>query len=68
MNKHIENQLGSAPYDRINSMPMYEAERQVALDAMRTARLFVDGGAWVVHKVAQLGTVSFHRPSVQHQG
>jgi hypothetical protein len=66
MNKDLENQLGSALYDRINSMPMSDSERQVAMDAMRTARLLVDGCAWVAHKFAHLGDISFHRPSAQH--
>jgi hypothetical protein len=35
------------------------------LDAMRSARLLVDGCVWVTRKLGQLGNLGFLKPSLQ---
>ena len=53
MNERIGIELGTTLVDRINSLRMTATERQVALDAMRNARLLVDAWLWLVGKIAQ---------------
>jgi hypothetical protein len=65
MNEELVNEFGATLVDRINSLPMSEVERQVALGAMQRARLLVDGCAWVTRKLGQLGNLGFLKPSVQ---
>ncbi|HEY0337875.1 MAG TPA: hypothetical protein VGC70_11100 [Burkholderiales bacterium] len=67
MNERMGIELGATLVDRINSLRMTEAERQVALDAMRNARLLVDAWLWLVGKIGQLsGASGALEPSSQH--
>jgi hypothetical protein len=66
MSKEIESKIGSTVYGRLNSIRMSEALRQKALTAMYEADLLVDGLAWVVKKIEQLGGRSFLKPSLKH--
>ncbi len=66
MNKAIETKLGPTIYHRINAIRMSEAERQVAIDAMQTAQLIVDGCEWVALKIQQLAELFGSKPSPQH--
>jgi hypothetical protein len=65
MNEEMVTEFGATLVDRINSLPMSQVERQVALDAMRSARLLVDGCVWVTRKLGQLGNLGILKPSVQ---
>jgi hypothetical protein len=65
MNEEMVVELGTTLVDRINSLPMSQAERQVALDAMRSARLMVDGWLWVTRKLGQLRNLGLPKPSLQ---
>jgi hypothetical protein len=67
MNERMGIELGATLVDRINSLRMTEAERRVALDAMRTARLLVDAWLWLVGKIGQPSRTSGAlEPSSQH--
>ncbi len=54
MSKSLEIKIGSTIYGRINAARMSEAERQVAINAMRDADLLVDAFVWVGKKIEQL--------------
>ena len=54
MSKTLEIKIGSTVYDRINAVRMSQAERQVAINAMRDADLLVDAFVWVSKKVEQM--------------
>jgi hypothetical protein len=62
----MEIKLGSTILARIDAVRMSEAERQVAIGAMRDADLLVDGFAWVAKKIEQIGERLFLRPSLKH--
>jgi hypothetical protein len=64
--KDMEIKLGSTILARIDAVRMSEAERQVAIGAMRDADLLVDGFAWVAKKIEQIGERLFLRPSLKH--
>jgi hypothetical protein len=66
MNNELEVKLGSTILGRINAARMSQAERQVALDAMRGADALVDAFAWVAKKIEQMGQRLFLRPSLKH--
>lgn len=66
MNEEMGIELGATLVDRINSLRMTQPERQVALDAMRNARLLVDGWLWLARKIGQLGNLGTLKPSSQH--
>lgn len=66
MRNSIEVKIGSTILGRINATRMSEAERQVALNAMRDADLLVDGIVWVVRKIEQFGARLFLKPSMKH--
>jgi hypothetical protein len=66
MNHELEVKLGSTILARINAVRMSQAERQVALDAMRGADLLVDAFAWVAKKIEQLGQRLFLKPALKH--
>lgn len=65
MNKDIEIEVGPTIHDSIDSMRMFEAKRQAARDAMRAARLLVDGSLWVKDKIGQLSELAFLKPHAQ---
>jgi hypothetical protein len=62
----MEIKLGSTILARIDAVRMTEAERQVAIGAMRDADLLVDGFAWVAKKIEQIGERLFLRPALKH--
>jgi hypothetical protein len=67
MSERMGIELGATLVDRINSLRMTEVERQVALDAMRNARLLVDAWLWLAGKIGQVkGTSGALNPSSQH--
>ena len=66
MKDEMEIKIGSTIYDRIKASRMSEAERQVALNAMRDAELIVDAIVWVTKKIEQLGARLFLKPSPKH--
>lgn len=55
MNETIKSKIGSTIYERINTVRMSDAERLVALNAMRDAELIVDALTWIGRKFEQLG-------------
>jgi hypothetical protein len=65
MRKTIESKIGSTSYERINAMNMSDAERQVAINAMRDAEIFVDVMSWIGGKIEQLGAL-FSKPRLKH--
>jgi len=66
MNTELEIKIGSTIYDRINTVRMSDAERQVAINAMHDAELLVDAFVWISRKIEQLGDLLFLKPSVKH--
>lgn len=66
MRNDMEIKIGSTVYDRINASRMSEAERLVAINAMRDAELIVDAILWVTKKIEQLGARLFLKPSPKH--
>ena len=66
MNTELEIKIGSTIYDRINTVRMSDAERQVAINAMQDAELLVNAFVWVGRKIEQLGAFLFLKPSVKH--
>ena len=69
MSKTLEIKIGSTVYDRINTVRMSQAERQVAINAMRDADLLVDAFVWVNRKIVQIAeSVSrlFLKHSLKH--
>ena len=55
MNETMKSKIGSTIYERINTVRMSDAERLVALNAMRDAELIVDALTWIGRKFEQLG-------------
>lgn len=64
MSKTMEIKIGSTIYDRINAVRMSDAERQVAMNAMRDAEMIVDTMVWIGKKFEQLGAL-FLKPSLK---
>jgi single-stranded DNA-specific DHH superfamily exonuclease len=64
MNETVKSKIGSTIYERINSVRMSDAERVVALNAMRDAELIVDAITWIGRKFEQLGGL-FTKPSLK---
>ena len=66
MTRDMEIRIGSTIYRKISAARMSDAERRVALSAMRDAELIVDASIWVVKKIEQFGERWFLRPSLKH--
>lgn len=69
MNETLKSKIGSTIYERINTVRMSDAERLVALNAMRDAELIVDAITWIGKKFEQLGglfTKHSLKPSLKH--
>ena len=64
MNETVKSKIGSTIYERINTVRMSDAERLVALNAMRDAELIVDALTWIGRKFEQLGGL-FTKPSLK---
>lgn len=45
---------------------MTDADRLVALSAMRRAEMIVDGFVWVARKIEQIGERLFLKPQLRH--
>ena len=60
------NQQITAMYDRINSIHMGQVERQVAVNAMQTADILVDGLIWILEKIEKVSERLFLRPELKH--
>jgi len=66
MKRDTKVNAGSSIYERIEQARMTDSERQVALNALRQADLFVDAFMWIGKKIEQLGTRLFLKPSLKH--
>jgi len=66
MSKSLEIKIGSTIYGRINATRMSDAERLVAINAMRDAELLVDAFVWVSKKVEQIVERLSLKPSLKH--
>jgi hypothetical protein len=66
MKRDMEVKLGSTVVGRINAARMSEAERQVALNAMRDADLLVDAFVWASKKIEQFAGRLFLNPAIKH--
>ena len=66
MNKDMSIEFGSTIHKQISAARMSEAERLVALNAMRDADLIVDAVTWIVKKIEHLGERWFLKPSLGH--
>lgn len=66
MNKDMEIKSASTIVGRINSARMTDADRLVALSAMRRAEMIVDGFVWVARKIEQIGERLFLKPQLRH--
>ncbi len=62
----LEVKIGSTVYDRISTVRMSEAERRVAINAMRDAELLVDAFVWISNKAEQMMQRLFLKPSLKH--
>lgn len=56
----------SSIYEQIKRARMTDAERQVALNALRRADVFVDALMWIVNKIGRGGASTFLKPSLKH--
>ena len=65
MGNSMEVKIGATILGRISAARMSEAERQVALNAMRDADLLVDAIVWVVRKIERLGERLFLKPEMK---
>lgn len=52
--------------ERIQEARMTDSERQVALNAMRQADLFVDAFIWIAKKIGRRSARLFLKPSLKH--
>lgn len=66
MRKYKEIKVSSTIYDQIQASRMTEAERQVAINALRDAELLADAMVWVAKKIEQLAARLFLKPSLKH--
>lgn len=69
MSNMLEIKIGSTIYERIDTIRMSDAERQVAINAMRDADLLVDAFVWVSKKIEQISDRLFRfflKPSLKH--
>lgn len=60
-----KNSTATVIYQKINASRLSERERQVAVNALKTADVMVDGFLWVTEKIEQAGTWFLH-PSLKH--
>ena len=64
MRKVKQTTLGSDIYARIGELPMNEADRQAALNALRQSEAIAEAMLWAKNKVAAVGTF-FLKPSLK---
>lgn len=61
----VKNSAATDIYQKINSSRLSGRERQVAVNALKTADMMVDGFLWVSQKIEHAGTWFLH-PSLKH--
>lgn len=69
MSKTTDIKTGSIVFDRINTIRMSAAERQIAINAMRDADFVIDAFVWVSRKIEQVTERLYHlilKPSLKH--
>jgi len=66
MKSNMNIKIDSTLERRVSAARLSPSEREVAMNALRTANLMVDAGAWFVKKIEQLGVGSFLKPSLKH--
>lgn len=66
MRKPLEIKIGSTIYSHINTVRMSDAERQVAINAMKDADLLVDAFVWMSKKIEHLAERLFLKHSLKH--
>ena len=66
MKRDTKIEYGSSIYERIKDARMTDSERQVALNALRQADLFVDAVMWIAKKIGWGGARPFLKPSLKH--
>ena len=62
---NAKNSAATDIYQKINSSRLSERDRQVAVNALKSADMIVDGFLWVGQKIEQAGTWFLH-PSLKH--
>ena len=63
MNRFNEKAANTDLYARINEAPMNAREREVAINALRTADAIVDGILWVMNGGKRLIATIFAKPA-----
>jgi len=69
MRNMMDIKIGSTIYERIDTLRMSDAERLVAINAMRDADLLVDAFVWVSTKIEQIADRLYRlvlKPSLRH--
>ena len=66
MTKRDGYELGSTIHERLDSIRMTPAEREVALTSMRKAFIIVDACARLARAIRQFGGSLSHKPTVAH--
>ena len=66
MKRDTKVNAGSSIYERIEQARMTDSERQVALNALRQADLFVDAFIWIAKKIGRRPVRLFLKPSLKH--
>ena len=66
MKRDTNTGSASSIYEQIGRTRMTDVERQVALNALRQADVFVDALMWVVNKIGLGRERAFLKPSLKH--
>jgi hypothetical protein len=66
MNERMNLELSPTLLDRINAVRMSDADRQAAVDAMRTAHQLVNAWLWLKEKLSPARSGRFLKPTAQH--
>jgi hypothetical protein len=66
MKSAMEIKIDSTILGRIHAARMSNAERELALSAMRNADLLVDGFVWIAKKIEQFGERLFLKLPTKH--
>ena len=62
MRRDTRVNASSSIYERIEHARMADSDREVALNALRQADLFIDAFMWIAKKVERLGARLFLKP------
>lgn len=63
MNRDMSIKIDSTLDRQISAARLTASEREVAMNAVRTANLIVDAAEWIVKKIEQFGAALFLKPS-----